>query len=365
MVLFLVGTNDACRPCKTARRYIGSDESKSLKDSDSNKVLKLIGQGNGQDNHLKPGLKLSDSDETEDDEDDTAKLGSSKPVQLLGGSQVGTPLPSVELVKDLLQTGTALNSDANTQIPLIANDQSLLPQSPALVQPGTVQQPLQTQQLVQQERQQNEQQSQQNLNKLLPQVASMATPVNGNQGLLFKSASATFPFINQDKSTYNPSTVQPVFLKPSLLSQALLRAAKFQHQHAGKSENTNRINLQNRLESSSLPLGALSTLPVQHSDSTDQIASFQGDDGMTSSFPSLVPAASRPEASLSATSDVDALKATQFQSPLMLPDLQLPMQLSPPSQRTNFFAFPPASVANKKSPLVEYKYDLHDKQGSS
>ena len=360
------GTNDACRPCKTARRYTGSDESKSLQDSGSNKVLKLIGQGNGQGNHLKPGLKLSDSDETEDDEDDTAKLGSSKPVQLLGGTQVGTPLPSVELVKDLLQTGTALNSDANTQIPLIANGQSLLPQSPTLVQPGIVQKPLQTQQLVQHEQQQNEQQSQQNLNNVLPQVASTATSVNGNQGIssmLFQSVPTNSPLTNEDKPTDNPSTVQPVFLKPSSLSQALLRAAEFQRQHAGKSENTNRVSLENGLESSSLPLGALSTLPVQDSDYTDQIASFQGKDGMMSLLPSSVSAASLPEASRSATSDADALKAAQFQSPLMLPDLQLPMQLNPPAQRTNLFGFPPASVANKKSPLVEYKYDLHDKQG--
>ncbi len=326
---------------------------------------------------MKVELKLSDSDETDDD--DNAKLGNSKPVKLLGGSQVGTPLPNVELVKDLLQSGTALNSDANSQVPLIVNGQSLLQQSPTLVQPAAVQQPLQTQQLLQQEfaQQQHRQKQQQSLNNLLPQVASLTSPLNGNKKIsssLLKSASTNLPLLNQDKSTDSPLTVQPVALNPSLLSQAILGSAKFQPQQAGKSENTQGISLENGPELGSLPLGALSTLPVQYLDSTDQIASLQENAGMTSTLPApslpeaSLPAASLPAASLPATSlpfaGVDASKATQFQSPIRLPDLQLPMQLGPPARKTNTFGFPPAGVANKKSPLEEYRYDLHDKEGN-
>jgi hypothetical protein len=366
MPLFLQGTNDACRPCKTARRYIGGDESKSVKNIDSEKVLKLIDQAKGQDNHFKVGLKLSDDDATDDDDDDdNADLGNSKPVQLLGGTQVGTPLPNVELVKNLLQTGTALNSDVNSQVPLMANGQSLLPQSPTLMQPLEPQQLVQqglAQQQQQQLQQQQQQQQQQDLTKLLPQVSSLTTPLNGNQGIsspLLKSASKNLRLFNEDNSVDSPLTaVQPVVLKPSLLRQALLGAVKFQSQHDGNSEKGEGVGLDNGLQSSSLPLGALSTLPIQDSVSTNQLSSLQGGEGVTSPLSSPFPAASLP------ASDVDVSKAAQFQSPVRLPDLQLPMQLGPPARQNNWFGFPPASVANKKSPFPKYKYDLRDKQGN-
>ena len=355
MLSFFIGTNDACRPCRIARRYIGSDESKSPQNIHSDKLLKLIGQGKGQDNHFKVELKMADND---DDNDDGAKLGESEAVKLVGGSQVGTPLPNVELVKELLQSGAALNSDANNQVPLIANDQSLLQKSPALVQTTMIQpQQLVQQQLLQQQQQQqqHQKQQQQNLNGILPQLTSSAMPLSGNQKLippLLKSASINPFLINEDASTESLLTLPPVAFNPSSLSQALLGTEKFQRQKAGKAENMHRLSLENGPGSSSPLFGALSTLPVQDSYSTNKIAFSHENAGLTSSLPVVSP----PVA--------DVFKATQFQSPMELSQFQFPMDLDSPARKTNWFGFPPAGVANKKSPFEEYKYDFNDKEGN-
>lgn len=278
---------------------------------------------------------MSDSN----DDDDNTKLGTSEAVKLLGGSQVATPLPSVELVKELLQSGTALNSDRNNKAPLIANDQNLLlQQNPGTVQPeAMIQQSLQPQQFVQQELpQQQSLQAQQpdNVNNLSPQLMAPAMPLNDNQKAIspLLKNTPTSPFLmNQDDALDSPLTVQPVALNPKLLSQAILETEKFQHE-----------------KSRGLPLGALSTLPVENSDFTNSIASFQGNVGT----------------SLPLMANADVSKATQFHSSAAMPALPLSMKLGAPAPKTNWFGFPLSSAANKKSPFVdEYKYDINDKEG--
>ena len=316
----------------------------------SDKVLKLLNKDSGKDDHFKVvGLKLVDPDS--DSDEDT--LGSNEAVKLLGGSQVGTPLPSAELVKELLQSGTALNSDANSQVPLIASDQSSLQQSPTLVQPEIAQQPIQpqqpmeAQQLLQQALLQQEQkQPQHTLNNILPQVSSLTAPISSND----KSISQLVK--SQDDSTDSDLSVQPVVLNPSLLSQAILGTGKFNQEQAVKPENLQPLG--NALQTSSVPLGALSTLPVQDSVLTNKKAPSQESGQLTSSFE----AASLPVA------DLGASKEAQFQSPIALPNLKFPAQLGNPARKTNWFGLMPETLANKKSPFDEYKYDLHDKEGN-
>ena len=278
---------------------------------------------------------MSDSN----DDDDKTKLGTNEAVKLLGGSQVATPLPSAELVKELLQSGTALNSDRNNEAPLIANGQNLLlQQNPASVQPEAMfQQSLQPQQFVQQElSQQQSLQPQQsdNVNNLSPQLMAPVMPLNDNQKTmspLLKSAPTNLPLMNQDDALDSPLTVQPVALNPKLLSQAILETERFQNE-----------------KSRGVPLGALSTLPVQNSDLTNHIASFQGNVGT----------------SLPVIADADVSKATQLHSSATMPAFQPPMQLGAPVRKTNWFDFPLSSAANKKSPFEdEYKYDINDKEG--
>lgn len=328
-MLCLLGNTDACRPCKTARHVSIDDEDNSLKNINSEKVLKLL-----KDNHYKIGVKLSDKND-DNDEDENAKLGNKEALKFLTVNQVGTPLPSADVVKELLQSGTALNTDANSQVPLIASGQeSLLQQNPATGQQVMVQQPLQAQRP--------------DSNNVSP----LSIALNRNQKFtspLFKSAPSDPSLINQAASTGSPLTVQPVALNPSLLSQALLGAGKFQHSSAMKSQNMETVSLGNGAEPSSLPLGALSTLPVQDS----QLASSLGEVGLTSSLPVASPSTANEDVSL----------ATQFQSFVNAPQFQAP-QLNNPAQKTNWFGFPSSGPPNKKSPFEnEYKYDLHDKEG--
>ena len=331
LMLLCLETKAACRPCKTARRLIGGDESKFSPNIYSDRILKLLKQGNG----VKIGLKMSDSD----DDNDNAKLGTNEVVKLLGASQVGTPLPSVELVKELLQSGTALNPDTSNKAPLIANDQSLLfQQSPASVPSAAmIPQSFQPQQFVQQDlpQQQSFQTQQDNVDTLSPQLMAPGMALKDNQKTmspLLKTSPTNPSLMAQDDAFDSPLTVQPVALNPKLLSQAILETGKLQQE-----------------KSAGVPVGALSTLPVQNSDYfTNKIASFQGNTAT----------------SLPITADVDVSKATQFHSARAMPDLQLPMQLGAPARKTNWFGFSLSSAANKKSPFEdEYKYDINDKEG--
>ena len=333
LILLCLETKAACRPCKTARHLIGSDESKFSPNIYSDKILKLLKQGNGQDG-VKIGLKMSDSD----DDNDNAKLGTNEAVKLLGASQVGTPLPSVELVKELLQSGTALNPDTNNKAPLIANDQSLLlQQSPASVPSATmIPQSFQPQQFVQQDlpQQQSFQTQQDNVDTLSPQLMASGMALKDNQKTmspLLKTSPTNPSLMAQDDAFDSPLTVQPVALNPKLLSQAILETGKLQQE-----------------KQAGVPVGALSTLPVQNSDFTSKIASFQGNTAT----------------SLPITADVDVSKETQFHSARAIRDFQLPVQLGAPARKTNWFGFSLSSAANKKSPFDdEYKYDINDKEG--
>ena len=338
-----------------------------IRPSDVLKIMSTFGKGSDQNINLKSApnpenLKNEDSDEDEDDDDDddenqgmkalgTDAMSNQGGVQ--GGVQVGTPLPNVGLVKDLLQAGTAQDPDQNAQAP-DQNAKAPTMASPLIdyyskLQSGLLQQ--NTGILPQQAFQQ----------QLLSNAQLGTTQGNVNQNPLFSApANADLlpgPGPNQLSSAGNAnvggtmgSMVQPIVLSPSLLNQAIFGAGKGKGVRKDKSKPSQRKHLNDpRGKSPGSPLDPLS-IPGADASSSIGMATptFQAgplNPGVTSSMP-ILPLLFRQQ-----TEVQDSVPA-QFQS------------LLPPAMRLSNPGFSPLPNVDKRAPFEdEYKYDRLDQQG--
>ena len=253
--------------------------------------MSTFGKGSAQNINFKSApnpenLKNENSDEDEDDDDDDdenqgMKTLGTDAMSNHGGVQIGTPLPNVGLVKDLLQAGTAQDPDQNTQAPdqntqapdqnTQAPDQNT--RAPAMANPlidyysklqaGLLQQ--NTGILPQQALQQQ-----------LPSNAQLGTTQgNVNQNPLFSAPTNADllpgPGPSQLSSAGNAniggtmgSMVQPIVLNPSLLNQAIFGAGKGLGVRKDKSKASQRKHL-NDLGGTS-PGSSFDSLPTPGAD---------------------------------------------------------------------------------------------------
>lgn len=312
--------------------------------------MKMFDKGSDQNFRLKfaPKLESSGKEEVEDgDEDDNDDKGSQEKEKMSQDSvQIGTPLPDVDLVKELLQTGTATDSYQSAHMPLMAISQPALQQSSAF----PLQQP--PQQRIPSGVYPQLGITQADVNHYLPfQSQSMlgnTDPSLGSQANIFPNGNA-----NLGGTIDSSVSVQPVILNPSLLSQAILGTGKFQRSQKAESKDSERkhVNpLGSVAESSELHSDSSPAFPAQGPVSTsfNDITSFQAgplNPGVTPSMP-ILPVPLRQQ------TEVQDSTPPQFQS-LLPPAMRLPV---PRPWRT---------TQHHRKPQFEdeYKYDRWDQQG--